>query len=379
MTNKTFCIYPFMQSVVQTHSGVGPCCLIQNLSGKKQTISEAWNDPAWKSLQTRMLDDHADVPECAECVTNENQFGSSMRTTTLKDYKFLSPEHYEKLLDHHQWRDLSFPRRVELHVSNLCNLKCLTCRPEDSSSFLTENRVIGISQHQQKDYEVDVNTINEVKQALADGNVDLLDLRGGESMMVPEIYHMLDSLPKHVYHKTLLRIQTNCTVLSLEWKQLLLKFAQCEVMMSIDAVEHYNTYIRYPSRWSDIVSAVDWITQQHCIKSYVNCTVSNLNIHVLPSLLEWCRERKIYIYLYPVNYPEMFQFQNLPATLLHWAQQRLIPYRTWNDKLDGIISAPPLNNDDLWKQFCQTVSLRDQHRRNSIFEICPSMKDHWIV
>ena len=368
-----------MQAVVQTHSGVGPCCLIQNLSGKQQTVGEAWNDPAWKSIRTKMLDSNAEIPECAECVRHEQQFGSSMRTTTLRDYKFLSPDHYEKLLDHYQWRDLSYPRRVELHSSNLCNLKCLTCRPEDSSSFLTENRVIGISQHQQKDYEVDASTVEEVKQALMQGQIDLLDLRGGESMMVPEIYKMLDTLSDSVYNKTVLRIQTNCTVLTLEWKELLSRFSTVEVMMSIDAVEHYNNYIRFPSKWVDVVAAVDWFTRQPNIKSYINCTVSNLNLHVLPMLLEWCRERRIYLYLYPVSYPEIFQFQNLPASLLQWAQQRLIPYRTWNDKLDGIISSQALNNNDLWKQFCQTISLRDQHRRNSIFEICPSMKDHWIL
>ena len=366
-----------MQAVVQTHSGVGPCCLIENLSGKNQTVTEAWNDSSWRSLQARMLDSQAEIPECAECVRHEELFGSSMRTTTLQDYKFLSPDHYEQLLDHYRWRDLSFPRRVELHVSNLCNLKCLTCRPEDSSSFLTENRVIGISQHQQRDYEVNVDTIREVNQALMQGKIDLLDLRGGESMLVPEIYKMLDALPPEVYDQTVLRIQTNCTVLTTEWKLLLSRFSRVEVMMSVDAVGHYNHYIRYPSNWQDVETAVDWFTRQHNIKSYVNCTVSNLNLHVLPLLLEWCRERGIYVYLYPVSYPEIFQFQNLPATLLSWAQNRLKPYRAWNDKLDGIISAQPLDNDSLWQEFCHTITKRDQHRRNSIFDICPSMKNHW--
>jgi hypothetical protein len=38
----------------------------------------------------------------------------------------------------------------------------------------------------------------------------------------------------------------------------------------------------------------------------------------------------------------------------------------------------PLGNEQLWKTFCQQITLRDEYRNNSIFDLNPELKKFWI-
>lgn len=315
---------------------------------------------------------HTDA--CSACYLEENKFGSSMRTQSLQDYKFVDGD-YQQKLDELKWPDSVYPRRIEMHVSNLCNLKCLTCNPRDSSSFLAENKLLGIGNSNQADYTISDQTVEDLLTHLQQGAVDLLDLRGGETMMVPSIKRILKELPEHVYLNTVLRIQTNGTVLDDDWKTLLQKFCKVEIMLSVDSVEKYNTYIRYPSKWEAIQHFVDWVTQQKNIHCFVACTVSNLNILSLAPLFDWCKQKGLYCHLSILTRPDIYKFTNLPQSLLESAQAKLTEYQM--PKLGGIITASAENNKELWNNFCSTIDMRDRHRGNRIFDLYPDLEQHW--
>jgi MoaA/NifB/PqqE/SkfB family radical SAM enzyme len=341
----------------------------------KQSLQEFWQGSSMQAVRQQMLTGSNAIPACSMCSAQEARTGTSMRLESLRDYKFLSPAHYERVLKHYSWQDRDLPSRLEVHVGNLCNLKCLTCRPEDSSKFLVEDQLLGLSNHNQSDYELPENFLVSVAEAIAQGKIELLDLRGGESMLVPAIKKFLMVLEDPAFEQVKLRIQTNGTVLDDEWKNLLQRFKNVEVMLSIDAVGDANTYIRYPSVWSDIEHNAAWFNAQSHIKLYVNCTISNLNVLLLPELVPWCRQSGLFFHGVPLTKPVFYQFNNLPAPVLQQAQEKLAVY---GDEFAYVLKATTDNTASNWQNFCHTIDLRDQHRRNRIFDILPELEQYWV-
>lgn len=373
--SKTFCILPFVQVVTRTSGSLGPCCMIQQSHLNKQTISEFWKSNDIRDMRNNMLGDLY-VKDCSVCYKEEELFGSSMRTQSLQDYGFVGVDYSQKL-NAVGWPKTDYPNRIEMHVSNLCNLKCLTCNPRDSSSFLAENKMLGIVSSNQKDFMINDRALIDLVDKLNQGVIDLLDLRGGETMMVPAIKSTLKNLSDHVYKNTVIRIQTNGTMLDQEWQELLTKFNKIEIMLSVDSVDKYNTYIRYPSNWDRIQHFASWVVQQKNIHCFVACTVSNLNVLSLSNLINWCREMNLYCHLTTLTQPDIYKFTNLPQSILESAQARLIECKV--PKLNGILSAVAENNTELWKKFCRMIDMRDQHRGNRIFDLYPELKQHWLT
>lgn len=366
----TFCVLPFVQTVVRTNGSLNPCCTMHNTTNIRDIdIQQYWNSSEIKQLQNDMLESRF-VEKCATCYNQERITGKSMRTDSLRDYKFFDPRYYKKIIDHRGYLDHQFPSRVEMHLGNLCNLKCLTCNPRDSSSFLTENHVLKISDHQQKNYQLDDSVIQHNFELILKNKVEILDLRGGESMMMPLVKQLLDQLPSNHSIETL-RIQTNGTILDSVWKDIFKKFPKVEIMVSVDAYGSANEYIRYPSQWSVIEENVDYFLTMPHAQVYLNCTVSNLNFLILDQLIDWARKKQIYFHYHAVTEPKYYQYNNLPESLFESAKQKLSAY----PEVAGLLNH---NSDEkYWTEFCDMINLRDRHRKNSIFDTLPELKQHW--
>jgi len=370
--NNTFCVFPFVQTVIRTTGSLGPCCQIQtdqNISNT--TVEQFWNSGAMNHMRQTIVDGQEPIASCQPCYNDEISTGKSMRTSTLSDYKFFNSSHYHQLLDYYKLKNIKFPNRLEIHLGNLCNLKCLTCNPKDSSAFLAENRTLGISNHDQKDYQLSDDNIEQILNSAKFQDIKILDLRGGESMLMPLIKKILLSWPDAQANDITLRIQTNCTAIDEQWKSIFKKFGKLEIMMSIDAYGADNEYIRFPSVWKDIVQNVAVLKNLDNATSYVNCTLSNLNFLVLPKLINWCKEQNIYFHWSPLKIPDYFHFTNMPEDLFKIGQQQLMNY----PEVKSVMSQT--YNDRSWNNFCDMISLRDNYRKNSIFNVIPKFKSYW--
>ena len=368
--NKSFCVLPFYRTVVRTNGGIAPCCQIQNYNNIKTTsIDSFWKDTKLVKLRQNMLDGIAN-PECEICYKEEEKFGKSMRTESLRDHAISDSTDLMSFVNGEKYLQRSFPNHLEFHTGNLCNLKCLTCRPQDSSSFLSEDKVLNISNHNQQDYQISQDIVDATMQSVSAHGVEVLDLRGGETMLDPTIRQTVFDLPKDHKIKTL-RLQTNCTILDDFWKESFRKFETVEIMMSIDAHGLANEYIRYPSQWQQIEKNVDYFQSCSNTKIYVNCTISNLNFLLLKPLIDWCDKKQIYFHHSFCHYPRFYHYTNLPRSVYETGLERL---QNW----PGAASLATSTADDSdWEIFCQTINKRDKHRRNSIFDILPELKPYW--
>lgn len=392
LNNNTFCIAPWIQVVMRSNGKLNPCCLMstdqQNI--KIDNLQTYYHSERITNLRANML---AGVPsnECNACYRSEQQYDTSMRTEMNRDYKFINSKYYEKTLGYFGYDKLNIPIRLEIHVGNICNLKCLTCNPADSSAFLTEDKILKISDGNQRDYTIDNEYLTSIINQLRTNRVDILDLRGGESMLESKVQALLTELEIDITKKIKLRVQTNGTVFDKKWAAILHKFQSAEIMLSIDGYGSDNEYIRYPSKWNDIIETYTQLTNISTIENlFVNVTVSNLNLPILPKLFDWLISNQIYFKLSPLTYPDYYNLLNLPNQLLKEYVTNLKQYQnkfnstdTINQELGGIIShidshlSTATLNNHIWQEFCNMISIRDKHRNNSIFNINPQLREYW--
>lgn len=378
---KKFCIHPFNQIVTRSHGSLSPCCHdVGDKNLNEMTLSEYWNGHFMSNLRQQMLDG-ADINDCNRCYDNERQNGNSQRLCGL--HKFNINESTDLRQRVKEWEGIEFPARLEVHMGNLCNLKCLTCNPDDSSAIRAENLKLGIT-NSVNDFVIDSDTIDGIITNLNSGKIKHIDFRGGESLLLPEIRKIMHQLNDDVYQNVTLSLQTNTTYISDEWKRIISRFQQVIVSSSIDAISEQLTYIRYPANWGEVQDNLFWYKEQLNVRYHVAITVTNLNLLCLDQLIYWLTDKNVEFWLNPTINPEIFRSENLPNQLLQVAKKRLAPLvnLTQSNKVNSavlqhLLALEPANNNELWKKFCQEINMRDAHRGNRIFNVMPEFDEHW--
>ena len=379
---KTFCIYPFNQIIARTHGRLSPCChYTGDTNLQDTTLSGYWHSDSLSNIRHSMAQGQV-VDYCNECYKNETVNGTSMRIDGLALHNIDQHTDLDSVITKYQ---LSvFPERLEVHVGNFCNLKCLSCNAWDSSAILAENRALKLNSESAKDFEISDSVLDEILLHLDRGDIQHLDLRGGESLLVPKVRKLLENLDSKVYDTVRLRIQTNATYLSDAWKTIFSRFRQVWISCSVDAVGQQLKYIRYPADWNDIQQNIQWYQQQPNIELTVAATVTNLNLLCVDQLIHWCMAQDVDFKLNPTVWPEIFQPANLPTELLAIATQRLVPLIAPNANdhmnlsvLEKLTSLKSLNDTVLWQNFCRNIDMRDDYRGNRIFDVLPEFQQFW--
>jgi len=387
MENKTFCIQPFVNVTTRIQGQHNVCC---NITKKGKNISnvtaiEFFNSPEVKNMQESLLKGEK-VKDCDTCYYMESNNQVSHRKQYNKYYNLHNDQKYKENLEKLKLDKLKNPLYAEIHISNLCNLKCLTCNEKDSSKFHAENKSLGIS----KDADIDYTKIIENKsKAILDiitPELKFLDIRGGETMLIPEIKEVLSSLPKEKTKNITLKIQTNGTIFPDDiWVNIFKKFKNTKVNVSVDAYKNDNHYIRYPSQWEDICKTLNFFKDNN-IKFIINTVLSNLNLLVLPKLLDWIYSNQYLNYLYILKDPIYYRYTNLPRELLEKSiidlQRFKEPFvnRDTNITIENLISNLKKEHkeyDQQWQNFKKEITMRDNARKNSIFEVLPELKEYF--
>jgi MoaA/NifB/PqqE/SkfB family radical SAM enzyme len=387
MENKTFCIQPFVNVTTRIQGQHNVCC---NITKKEKNISnitaiEFFNSPEVKDMQESLLKGEK-VKDCATCYFMESNNQVSHRKQYNKYYNLHNDQKYKENLEKLKLDKLKNPLYAEIHISNLCNLKCLTCNERDSSKFHAENKSLGIS----KDASIDYTKIIENKsKAILDvitPELKFLDIRGGETMLIPEIKEVLSRLPKEKTKNIILKIQTNGTIFPDDiWVNIFKKFKNTKVNISVDAYRNDNHYIRYPSQWEDICKTLNFFKDNN-IKFIINTVLSNLNLLVLPRLLDWIYSNQYLNYLYILKDPIYYRYTNLPRELLEKSMTDLQRFkepfvnRDTNITIENLISNLKKEHKDYdqqWQNFKKEITMRDNARKNSIFEVLPELKEYF--
>lgn len=385
--NRYFCIQPFVNTTTRIQGQNNVCCNINNFDSTidRQSPGEFFHSDRVKNMREKMLKG-IKLDECSLCHYQEKMVNNSHRIEYNKYYNIKNDqpdEYYNKILKKLRLSDLDNPLYAELHISNLCNLKCLTCNERDSSKFHAENKLLGISDEPDVEYSnFDINKYKALDSVINRGLL-FLDIRGGETLMVPEVKKILTEVDADMAKNITLKIQTNGTIEpDKNWIAIFKKFKRTKVNLSIDAFGEDNHYVRFPSDWKKILYTVD-VLKTNDIKFIVNTVVSNINLLLLDKLFAWIQENKYLNYFYILESPEHYRPTNLPQSLLDIAAKRLqnvskdFVNKDCHQKLDDLIEMCKTScADTSWQNFCKEIQMRDKYRQNTITNIIPEIKEH---
>lgn len=330
---------------------ITPCCLIDHSYSK--SIKDIGNNP-FADIRTGSAPD-----VCNKCVDAEARGSNSYRQkfnsikTNSSGYQF-----------------------VDIRNSNLCNIKCRTCCPENSSQWASElGHSIPIKQQDILSY----------KDYILTPTVQSIYYTGGEPFINIEHWEILEELIRLGYSKNIkLEYNSNLTTLKFKDKNILelwKNFKHVSVMASIDAVGEKFNLIRSGADWQDVVNNLLKLREhQQLINNLslnISTTVSILNIWFLDELLKYFKGFEVT--LTDLYFPDYLSLSAIPDSLKNQALECVDKIdQLYNDKSKIEFMRSQINNNinkHFFKDTILHILLLDSIRKENLFDILPFKKE----
>lgn len=255
----------------------------------QSSLKELWNSDKFKDARQRLLRDEP-LPECRRCYSLERD----AKISTLRNQ---SNQRYGKKF-WHLVENTSAEGEVDqvnmayldIRFSNLCNLRCRSCGPELSSSWLADETALAGFKRLPSVIQVDEpeRLWTELRPLL--NQVESVNFAGGEPLLHEEHYKILSHWIEsgHVDHN--IAYTTNFTNLSFkQWDVLDLwpQFSRINLYASLDASGPRGEYMRKGTNWAKVIKNRKNLAKS-CpkVNFYVTPTVGAFNVWHLPDFLD---------------------------------------------------------------------------------------------
>ena len=263
--NKNFCVVPWTNFELYTNGDVRTCSVGRTRLGNvnKTSIHDILGGDKLTSIRQNMLDNKADK-NCGWCVH---------RTISDNNFSYLRDHYNSRLID----EDINYLdknnfdlRFIDLHWSNICNLRCVMCWPQQSSLIAKDEKVVTAS--------VNKKNINMIIDMIKKNQSNLKEiyLSGGEPFYIPYNTVLLEQLENTDIP---LRINTN-----MHWQKnnklfkiLCKKFKNVQLTMSVDALGSKFNYIRNGANWNKFISNLKYVRDNTDFDIRVNSIFSVMN------------------------------------------------------------------------------------------------------
>ena len=286
----------------------------------------------------------------------------------------------------------SQPRIIVLKPGNLCNNACRSCNAHTSSMWYKTDYALDDQGKTFKEYlqffnrhktAYNDNKMLEKRFAEWEDNIIFWDMYGGEPMIIPLFFKLLDQAVnnKNVKEKTF-GVHTNGMVYVDDLIEKFSKFKSASMGFSVDAIGKQNDYIRYGSKWDNIISNLE--------RYMADCeNYNNVSIAVRATLTPWN------LYHYDETY-EYFKNIGIKASGVWcddkpWNDVRYLPFHvkqaillklskygqndeTWINTLDKLkkwIITEPKNYKELQNSFLEFNNKVDKIRNEKFEDVFP--------
>jgi MoaA/NifB/PqqE/SkfB family radical SAM enzyme len=195
--------------------------------------------------------------------------------------------------------NIGYPKVMEFELENTCNLECIMCNGDFSSSIRKnrENRA-----PLQSPYDAEfVRQLTEFMPHLTD-----MKFLGGEPFMIDIYYDIWENVAR-INPEIKIHITTNATMLNSRTKNLLEKM-KVGINISLDSVvkETYEA-IRIGANYDRVMDNLNWLidyTQRKNTYTWFSICPMVINRYEMPGLIQFANDRNIGIYFNTVWWPE---------------------------------------------------------------------------
>jgi sulfatase maturation enzyme AslB (radical SAM superfamily) len=256
------------------------------------------------------------------------------------------------------------------------------CGDSESSAVLSENKILKITNVDQRQYLWQQEEIDKVLALLQDTATRSVTFRGGEPFLIPQIKKtMIDAVNSGRAQLIDLQLVTNCTEFDVEWVDILNQFKSVWVICSVDAVGSRYEFIRYNAKWEQVNKNIDLIKTIKNVNITVNAVIQNINVFGIRELLAWGQQKEIYIKLSLLQEPAYLTVDVLPQQLKDRAVEELSTLDPSNSEnlsnINEYLKASTELNCKLWDEFVHMITVKCNHRNVNFLTAAPEFNEYF--
>jgi MoaA/NifB/PqqE/SkfB family radical SAM enzyme len=341
---ENFCIAPFVQLTTHPSGSMSPCPYLGGTAWAGQdspTMIDKWRSKDLEALRTSFLNNERNSV-CQRCWHEEKNNKQSLRRRLYNpvdgssNYSVINNSTIVKDLINglENQTYLQGPRMLTIKNGNLCNAKCRSCHPGDSSRWIEDSKKLADAVGHQY-YRIDQKEINWTDQQIDElfelsKNLHRLELFGGEPLYNKKVRALLERIVEAGHSKNLnLYINTNGSVDLIKQIPSIKEFKEIEIGVSIDDIGDRFEFLRHGVKFDQLVENVrSWqqYFDQHNVKYYIDSitTVSIFNVLYLPEIKQFVQT------LLPqapfwnlLVYPDYLYIRNMPDSVKELAVEKL--------------------------------------------------------
>lgn len=289
---------PWNNVSVDPDGSVKPCCIsrdyIKKSDGTKfnlghDKIEDFYNSPDYIEIRQKMLSGET-VPGCSQCTQIESYGKESKRIITNRRFADQLNQTETTVKPDIEYFDLRF--------GNLCNLKCRSCIPLNSSQL--DKQVIEHPKLKKFYHNSNYNINDWYETEIFDSNlfsnlshIKLLYITGGEPSLIKKNFELLKKLIKEGYSKDIsLIINSNLTNDKSDFFDLIVEFKKVSFYASVDGYDSVQEYLRYPSDWSQIDKNIQKLVERRAdnIELKLAPVIQIVNLGSITDLFEYAEK-----------------------------------------------------------------------------------------
>lgn len=260
-----------------------PCSFYSGSIDQNKPVDQVWYGHNHKRI-IQLVAEGKQVPGCSKCYQEEAAGRKSRRQSSTELYS-------EFLNDSGIDQNSLGPSGLDYSIGNWCNLKCVICGPQNSSSWLSDYQKM----YPKIDIQQFVNRKSNVLEIENDSfltNIKSLHFHGGGEPLLSTAHVKLLKRIDRVKGLSDVRVfyNTNATVrVDSEVLELWSKCKLIELYFSIDDVGARFEYQRTGAKWNEVVDNINWyhVNMPHNHMFNINCVWSYLNLFYLDELDDW--------------------------------------------------------------------------------------------
>ena len=293
---KYVCHAPLSSMYIGIGGMITSCCVNRTyLLGNypENSLEESWFGERRMALAKAMKrgDLSKGCEVCYHSIVGGNTSGNSARA-------------YDKFAEQRH----KYPAKIDFELSNRCNLECIICRGERSSSIRKNREKLPPIQTP-----FDDAFIQELDPFLP--HLKETQFLGGEPFLIPiylDIWERMAAVNPSIH----VRVQTNATILTDRVKKIL-ESMRFSISISIDAVnkELYEE-VRINGKFDTVSENIKYY-QDYCLRKNTTLSISYTpmirNWHELPDSVRFCNERGIRLFYNTLTHPSYLAIGKRPT------------------------------------------------------------------
>jgi MoaA/NifB/PqqE/SkfB family radical SAM enzyme len=294
INDPAYCILPFNHMNFHPNGNVSLCCVAKMfppddgfyrdgrtmLNLNNNPLKQIWEDSSVNDVRKQMLEG-VKPNACVGCYAIEDNNGESRRQTENKRWRRYKEEPNLEFLD--------------LRISNTCNLKCMMCYPDSSSSLMSDYKQWSDKLDFVPKNPVDPKMFNWFDEDFIEQLMNYKDslkylyINGGEPFIMPLHWKFLERLIEEDVAKNIhISYNTNCTTYDDKFSEYWKHFKRVTLGLSVDAIGDKNKFIRYPSNWETLNDNVLKFIHNPVLNHInITCSIQWLNAPFLDEFYNW--------------------------------------------------------------------------------------------